>query len=264
MVVRRGPLFDPPTPVPPAVDLPFLVARRIAHLRRRRQLTQERLAQRLGIATKNLQRMEAGGQNLTLRTLQSVALALDVEPAELLRPAGSDVATETGESENAESLRTLGLELFAEEDPRARGLVPVMSLRAAASPPTGSEIPELLGYVRLRGRRRSGRRFFIARVIGSSMEPSIPNLSWCVFRRGPADVGEIALVQHSDIADPDTGASFAVKRLGQVTRRRDESLVIRLESLNRRYRPLTLRVREMDELRVIARLVEVLEPQASD
>jgi transcriptional regulator with XRE-family HTH domain len=62
----------------------LVVAHRIAVIRRAQGLTQEDLAERLQTAPRNVQRIEAG-QNLTLRTLERIARALDVEPSELLR-----------------------------------------------------------------------------------------------------------------------------------------------------------------------------------
>ncbi|WP_411280351.1 helix-turn-helix domain-containing protein, partial [Gemmatimonas sp.] len=49
------------------------VARRIAEVRRLAGITQEALAEQLGIALKNVQRIESGRQNLTLQTLARVA-----------------------------------------------------------------------------------------------------------------------------------------------------------------------------------------------
>jgi transcriptional regulator with XRE-family HTH domain len=60
------------------------VARRIAAIRRQRGLTQEQLAEILCTATRNVQRIESG-QNLKLETLERVALALGVAPADLLK-----------------------------------------------------------------------------------------------------------------------------------------------------------------------------------
>lgn len=60
------------------------VTRRISEIRREKGITQEELASRLGTATRNVQRIEAG-QNVTLHTLAKIANALDVDPGELLR-----------------------------------------------------------------------------------------------------------------------------------------------------------------------------------
>ena len=60
------------------------VARRIAEVRRQRGLTQEQLAERVGTSVRALQRTEAGAQNLTLRSVARLALALGVKPEELI------------------------------------------------------------------------------------------------------------------------------------------------------------------------------------
>jgi transcriptional regulator with XRE-family HTH domain len=59
------------------------VTRRIAAERRARAMTQETVAERLGMAMKNYQRIEYG-QNLTLKMLARVANALGVSPEELI------------------------------------------------------------------------------------------------------------------------------------------------------------------------------------
>ncbi len=55
--------------------------------------------------------------------------------------------------------------------------------------------------------------YFIAQVIGESMNRRIPNGSWCLFRPvgGGSREGKIVLVQCQDIQDPDTGR-FTIKR----------------------------------------------------
>jgi transcriptional regulator with XRE-family HTH domain len=60
------------------------VARRIAEARRARGITQEDLAGRIETAPRSYQRIEAGQQNLTLRTIARIAAALDVAPEELI------------------------------------------------------------------------------------------------------------------------------------------------------------------------------------
>ncbi len=72
---------------------PQLVVRnvglRIAELRREMSLTQEELAQRLGIGVKYIQKIERGVVNLTLHTLVRWANWLAVEPVDLLKPPSS-------------------------------------------------------------------------------------------------------------------------------------------------------------------------------
>jgi transcriptional regulator with XRE-family HTH domain len=64
-------------------DFVIRVTRRIAEVRRARGMTQDQLAEAMGTATRNVQRLEAG-QNLTLHTLSRIASALGVSPSELL------------------------------------------------------------------------------------------------------------------------------------------------------------------------------------
>lgn len=62
-------------------DLVRDVGHRIAQLRREAGLTQEQVAERLGIPPRAYQLIEYGGRNLTLRSLATLAAALGVEPA---------------------------------------------------------------------------------------------------------------------------------------------------------------------------------------
>jgi transcriptional regulator with XRE-family HTH domain len=64
-------------------DFVVRATRRFAEIRRSRGVTQDQLAEMLGTATRNVQRIEAG-QNVTLHTLARLAAALDVTPAELV------------------------------------------------------------------------------------------------------------------------------------------------------------------------------------
>jgi hypothetical protein len=91
------------------------------------------------------------------------------------------------------------------------------------------------------------------------MEPLVPNGSWVVFAGdGQLQEGLMALVQHRAVADADTGASYALKRIGKLKQRKQGGLVVDLEPVNRRYRTTRVRVDHAEELRVIGRLVEVI------
>lgn len=60
------------------------VGRRASELRVGRGLTQQALADKLQVGVKYVQRVEAGGYNLTLESLLKLATALGAEPAALL------------------------------------------------------------------------------------------------------------------------------------------------------------------------------------
>jgi DNA-binding XRE family transcriptional regulator len=58
-------------------------ARNVHRLRGRRQLTQQSLAERAGLVTRHIQKIEAGEVNATLNTIGRVAFGLEVEVPEL-------------------------------------------------------------------------------------------------------------------------------------------------------------------------------------
>lgn len=61
------------------------VGRRVAELRRAAGLTQEEFAEKIGMDSTNLQRIELGGQNLTIRSLVRLASGLGVRTVELFQ-----------------------------------------------------------------------------------------------------------------------------------------------------------------------------------
>jgi UDP-N-acetylglucosamine 1-carboxyvinyltransferase len=61
-----------------------LIGRRVAELRTARALTQEQLAERAEVSARYVQRVEAGTENLTIRTLIKMSNALRTSLEELL------------------------------------------------------------------------------------------------------------------------------------------------------------------------------------
>jgi transcriptional regulator with XRE-family HTH domain len=67
------------------------VGRRVAEIRRERRVTQEQLAERLGVAARYVQSVEYGNENLTLDSLAKLARALGVDVSEFfVRATASD------------------------------------------------------------------------------------------------------------------------------------------------------------------------------
>lgn len=62
------------------------LGRRVAELRREHGWVQASLAERLGVGIGYIQRIEAGRENLTVRSLVLLAHVLRVQPSELLTP----------------------------------------------------------------------------------------------------------------------------------------------------------------------------------
>lgn len=62
------------------------VGRRVSELRVTQGLTQEALSERLGVNLQYLQRIEAGRENLTIRSIVHLAVTLGVRIATLFEP----------------------------------------------------------------------------------------------------------------------------------------------------------------------------------
>lgn len=218
----------------------------------------------LDIAVKNVQRIESGGQNLTLATIERISSALDLVPEHLVAGSWSAAHERTAHEQGPlERLRRLGFEVRRATDRGRRPslAVPVMTLSAAAGRPTGdARAVEVLGWVVLPRRGAPPPGQFVAEVSGTSMEPAIRSGSLCLF--GPAGppplAGRTLLLAHQDLADPELGGPYALKRVRSARARRDGGVLVVLESINPAFSPIAIDVDAEDELRVIAELVRVL------
>jgi phage repressor protein C with HTH and peptisase S24 domain len=101
---------------------------------------------------------------------------------------------------------------------------------------------------------------FIARIQGHSMEPRIPDGSFCVFRRNVVGSrnGRLVLVRNTELADDN---QYTVKRYKSEKREDADGFVqtrIRLESLNPAYPSWDLD-EDADKYQVMAEFIRVLE-----
>lgn len=229
-------------------------------------MTQEQLAHALGTTVKNLQRLERGEQNLTLQTLGAIAAALGVDAQALIAPPGSGLPwlRDGGRTAQLRALSGVGWPSTPADEPRPRGAIPFYTLRIAASPPLPNEDPEPIAWLLPpKDGPRTGPQWFVAQVVGTSMDPEVPHGALCLFRplRGNDFEGRIVLVQHREIRDLDTGGSYAVKRVTRVTAKKDGATEVVLSSVNRRYKPAVIVSRSGAELRPIAELDRVLYPR---
>ncbi len=244
------------------------VARRLAATRRQRGLSQENLAALLGIAVKNLQRIESGKQNLSLETIDRICKALGV-PADSLLGASTREAARDSSSPERPSARPPVLDRLAdagftvraamERGRRPANAVPVTTLRAAAGYLTGAvRATEVIGWTVLSRRGPPPAGQFVAEVRGRSMEPRISSGSICLFERPVSAPFEdrLLLVAHTSMVDDDLGGPYALKQLKtkRVARGREQ---ITLASINPEFAPIVLSPDE-DELQIIAELVRVL------
>jgi len=230
------------------------VGHRIAELRALRGWTQEEFAERIGVSPQYVQAVEGGRENLTLRTLAALAEALRIHPAGLLF-APTTPRAKPGRPSGKRRRP------FEEVEPEAAKLfkscVPLVTLKAAAGSIGEPRAVEAGRWVVPKTRVRLAPGMFVAQVAGDSMEPSIPDGAWALFRSPAREVdGRIVLVQVRDPDDPDSGGAFLLKK---VERRRVRSAMrVRLLSRNKKYPPIDVSDDRGERYTVIAELVEVL------
>lgn len=229
------------------------VARAIAARRRALGLTQEGLAERLELATKNVQRIESSAQNLTLATLERIAQALETSPAALVgagpaeRPHG-----ERGKTNDALTmLKCAGFRVRPASSPGRRSptAVPLTTLRAVSSNPrTG----EALGWVTLRGRGPAAPGQFLAQVSGHAMEPRIACDAVCLFAApsGPPFGDGVFLVAHPALETDGSDGAFGLRKIELKKRRH-----VVLRAVNPKNPPIEIGT---SDLRLIAELVDVV------
>jgi len=107
---------------------------------------------------------------------------------------------------------------------------------------------------------------FVTRVVGKSMEPTIKDGSYCVFRKGVAGTrqGRILLVQKRDFTDPETGGSYTVKRYRSAKSEneggwRHESIELIPDNPDRQAFPILQFVSEDEaDLEVVAEFIDML------
>lgn len=94
--------------------------------------------------------------------------------------------------------------------------LPVLSLEAVATS-FGKETrveQEPIGWIKADIPRSLNKDMFVAKVVGKSMEPTIPDGSYCVFRfdKGGTRNGLVVIVGCHSIFDPETSSQFTIKR----------------------------------------------------
>ncbi len=95
--------------------------------------------------------------------------------------------------------------------------LPYYSLAIAAGGFKQGYEPDPEGWVNVRKlgyTSRLGPGLFVTQVVGKSMEPTIRDAAYCVFRTGVSGTRQnrILLVQKRDFTDPETGGGYTVKR----------------------------------------------------
>jgi hypothetical protein len=151
-----------------------------------------------------------------------------------------------------------------------RTCVPLTTLRAAA----GRFSDEQAGlderaewaeeWVTWNGAPKFEPGMFVAKVLGDSMEPEIPDGSYCLFRppRGGSREGRRLLVRHSGITDPHTGGQYTLKVYTSEKQAAEDGAwrhtKITLKPLNPSHDPIVLMPGSEGEVRIIAEIIQVV------
>jgi phage repressor protein C with HTH and peptisase S24 domain len=138
--------------------------------------------------------------------------------------------------------------------------LPLYSLKAAATKFGEEREVESEGWVKAPPRLRLTADMFVARVVGRSMEPRIPDGSLCVFRKGVVGSRQGKLVLVERFGATETSARYTIKKYTSQKRQREEGewehASVRLEPLNKEFEGFELRE---GEAQVIAEFIQVLE-----
>lgn len=181
--------------------------------------------------------------------------------------SASPVATagELSHSEPRESAITRKPEIVEQVKPRERYTthVPVYDLTAAAGWWGPDGIPSEIGWVEVPDEKLS-EGMFVAQVVGRSMEPKLPDGSWCLFRPCPAGTrnGRLLLIQCHTHLDPADGGRYAVKKYKSTKRVTEDGWnheTVELQPLNPDYRSISITEDEAPQLRVIGEFVRIIE-----
>jgi SOS-response transcriptional repressor LexA len=143
--------------------------------------------------------------------------------------------------------------------------VPIFDIKIAAGDFSKEQWLQDCQYAELPDHFTAKPGFFIAQVIGESMNRRIPNGSWCLFRE-PSDGsrnGKVVIVQSRDIQDLDTGGQYTVKIYRSEKTETGDSWAhqkIRLEpdSMDFSFKPMTFDSDTVNELRVLGEFVGII------
>lgn len=149
------------------------------------------------------------------------------------------------------------------EADRFRDYLPVYSMEAVATGFGKEEYVEVLGWKRVKGKRLD-KGMFIAKVVGKSMEPTIPDGSYCLFKAHKAGSrnGLAVLVESRLVTDPETSQRFTIKRyhsekedLGNGEWRHKK---ITLSPDNKKFKDIVLQNLDGNDFRIVAEFDSVL------
>ena len=135
--------------------------------------------------------------------------------------------------------------------------VPIYDIKVAATNFTDPQFYPEFNWVELPMQVTPRKGYFIAQVIGESMNKKIPNLSYCLFEEytGGSRNGEIVLAECTNIQDGDYGSGYTIKEYSSVKKFNDESflhesIILKPLSFDNNYENIVLEIDETVEFKV--------------
>lgn len=147
----------------------------------------------------------------------------------------------------------------------SKNLIPVYDLKVAAGGFGDDATPSVMGWTYLSD-YDYGNGYFIAQVIGESMNKRIPSGSWCLFKANPGGSreGKIVLVQHRDIQDVEMGGHYTVKEYHSEKAEADDGswkhsrILLRPKTSALGYKDIVLEAGKIDELQVVGEFISIV------
>jgi DUF2075 family protein/SOS-response transcriptional repressor LexA len=155
--------------------------------------------------------------------------------------------------------------LTPEEAADRPNAVPIFDVKVAAGDFSEEQWLQDCQYAELPDHFTAKTGFFIAQVVGESMNRRIPNGSWCLFRE-PSDGsrnGKVVIVQSRDIQDLETGGQYTVKIYqSEKAVRKDSwshcSIQLHPDSMDHNFKPITLYPDTLNGLHVVGEFVGII------
>ena len=144
-------------------------------------------------------------------------------------------------------------------------LVPLAAAAGAFSDPQNTEAEDDWQWVAWQTERQLAPGMFVARIVGHSMEPAVPDGAYALFRAPVTGTrqGKTVLVQLRDFTDPETGGRYTVKRYQSEKAESGDSwrhVKVTLKPSNPEFAPIVLTDADEDAVHVVAELLEVIGP----
>lgn len=147
---------------------------------------------------------------------------------------------------------------------RYKTCVPLLTIKAAAGGFGDQQLVEEAEWVEPESDRKLSGGMFVAQVVGESMEPRIPNGSFCLFKEygGGSRQGKIVLARHSAISGLEAEGGFTIKRYESKKQHAPDGtwrhIEVVLHPENPAFPDIRIEAPEEDDVVVVAEFLEVL------